>query len=120
MLTSLFHLTSLVLACGQNRSGDEGARTPNPRLAKAVLSQLSYVPDSSVFEYCNAMARCVCFVASLCVALVVMEGTPDVYVMPVNKPETVWNSKSGMRRLHSADLHAVASGTVASCHPGIG
>ena len=25
-------------------SGDEGARTPNPRLAKAVLSQLSYVP----------------------------------------------------------------------------
>ena len=25
-------------------SGDEGARTPNPCLAKAVLSQLSYVP----------------------------------------------------------------------------
>jgi hypothetical protein len=25
--------------------GDEGARTLNPRLAKAVLSQLSYVPD---------------------------------------------------------------------------
>ena len=25
-------------------SGDEGARTLNPRLAKAVLSQLSYVP----------------------------------------------------------------------------
>ena len=26
------------------RSGDEGNRTPNPRLAKAVLCQLSYVP----------------------------------------------------------------------------
>lgn len=25
-------------------SGDEGARTPDPRLAKAVLSQLSYIP----------------------------------------------------------------------------
>ena len=25
-------------------SGDEGNRTPNPRLAKAVLCQLSYVP----------------------------------------------------------------------------
>jgi hypothetical protein len=24
--------------------GDEGNRTPNPRLAKAVLCQLSYVP----------------------------------------------------------------------------
>ncbi len=28
-------------------SGDEGARTPNPRLAKPVLSQLSYVPNSA-------------------------------------------------------------------------
>ena len=27
--------------CG---SGDEGIRTPDPRLAKAVLSQLSYIP----------------------------------------------------------------------------
>jgi hypothetical protein len=26
--------------------GDEGNRTPNPRLAKAVLCQLSYVPVS--------------------------------------------------------------------------
>jgi hypothetical protein len=24
--------------------GDEGTRTPDPRLAKAVLSQLSYIP----------------------------------------------------------------------------
>ncbi len=29
----------------QSYNGDEGARTPNPRLAKAVLSQLSYVPE---------------------------------------------------------------------------
>ena len=29
---------------GGERSGDEGNRTPNPRLAKAVLCQLSYVP----------------------------------------------------------------------------
>jgi hypothetical protein len=28
------------------RSGDEGNRTPNPRLAKAVLCQLSYVPGA--------------------------------------------------------------------------
>ena len=27
-----------------NMGGDEGNRTPNPRLAKAVLCQLSYVP----------------------------------------------------------------------------
>ena len=27
--------------------GDEGDRTLNPRLAKAVLSQLSYVPESA-------------------------------------------------------------------------
>ena len=26
-------------------NGDDGDRTHNPRLAKAVLSQLSYVPD---------------------------------------------------------------------------
>lgn len=30
----------------RNKSGDEGDRTLNPRLAKAVLSQLSYVPLS--------------------------------------------------------------------------
>ena len=29
-------------------NGDEGDRTLNPRLAKAVLSQLSYVPDGMV------------------------------------------------------------------------
>ena len=28
--------------------GDEGNRTPNPRLAKAVLCQLSYVPEDSI------------------------------------------------------------------------
>ena len=27
-----------------SHSGDEGTRTPDPRLAKAVLSQLSYIP----------------------------------------------------------------------------
>ena len=26
--------------------GDEGTRTPDPRLAKAMLSQLSYIPVS--------------------------------------------------------------------------
>ncbi len=30
----------------ERKSGDEGDRTPNPRLAKPVLSQLSYVPES--------------------------------------------------------------------------
>ena len=28
----------------KEKSGDEGARTPDPRLAKPVLSQLSYIP----------------------------------------------------------------------------
>ena len=33
---------------GENdtENGDDGSRTHNPRLAKAVLSQLSYVPDT--------------------------------------------------------------------------
>jgi hypothetical protein len=31
---------------GKKESGDEGNRTPNPCLAKAVLCQLSYVPAS--------------------------------------------------------------------------
>ncbi len=31
------------ISAGQN-GGDEETRTPNPRLAKAVLCQLSYVP----------------------------------------------------------------------------
>ena len=30
--------------CFRDQGGDEGNRTPNPRLAKAVLCQLSYVP----------------------------------------------------------------------------
>gem|GEM_PF-2858822 len=30
--------------CEVSHCGDEGNRTPNPRLAKAVLCQLSYVP----------------------------------------------------------------------------
>jgi hypothetical protein len=30
---------------GKGGNGDEGDRTLNPRLAKAVLSQLSYVPE---------------------------------------------------------------------------
>ena len=29
------------------QSGDEGARTPGLRLAKAALSQLSYIPSAS-------------------------------------------------------------------------
>ena len=32
--------------CETSDCGDEGNRTPNPRLAKAVLCQLSYVPGS--------------------------------------------------------------------------
>ena len=31
--------------CETSDCGDEGNRTPNPRLAKAVLCQLSYVPE---------------------------------------------------------------------------
>ena len=33
-----------VLSFLASLSGDEGTRTPDPRLAKAVLSQLSYIP----------------------------------------------------------------------------
>src|SRR5215471_18838901 len=43
VLTIILNLTTAQIkrrAC----SGDEGARTLNPSLAKAVLSQLSYVP----------------------------------------------------------------------------
>lgn len=35
-------------AAPHRESGDEGARTPDPRLAKAVLSQLSYIPEFTV------------------------------------------------------------------------
>ena len=35
------------------KNGDEGDRTLNPRLAKAVLSQLSYVPEADA-EDCTA------------------------------------------------------------------
>ena len=31
--------------CSRSAGGDEGTRTPNPRLAKAVLCQLSYAPE---------------------------------------------------------------------------
>ena len=41
-LIELGGLTRIVYA--GHGSGDEGNRTPNPRLAKAVLCQLSYVP----------------------------------------------------------------------------
>ncbi len=34
--------------CRSDEGGDEGNRTPNPRLAKAVLCQLSYVPVEAV------------------------------------------------------------------------
>src|SRR4051794_35663240 len=37
-------------------SGDEGNRTPNPRLAKAVLCQLSYVPRSRPESACGGRA----------------------------------------------------------------
>ena len=37
----------LVLKAGCNRCGDEEARTPGLRRAKAALSQLSYIPFSS-------------------------------------------------------------------------
>src|SRR5512143_1255182 len=30
--------------CGRRGGGDEGTRTPDPLLAKEVLSQLSYIP----------------------------------------------------------------------------
>ena len=35
---------------GQVLSGDEGARTPGLRLAKAALSQLSYIPGLKVIR----------------------------------------------------------------------
>ena len=39
------------MSAGWRRGGAEGARTPDPRLAKAVLSQLSYSPTlSEVFD----------------------------------------------------------------------
>ena len=37
--------------CGTGWCGDEGNRTPNPRLAKAVLCQLSYVPVGHTWGY---------------------------------------------------------------------
>ena len=38
------------LSCGPG--GDEGTRTPGPRLAKAVLSQLSYIPVAIFITGC--------------------------------------------------------------------
>ena len=44
-------------ASPQVRSGgDEETRTPNPRLAKAVLCQLSYVPESRLPQRLTAPA----------------------------------------------------------------
>ena len=39
-------------ACGF-RHGDEGIRTPDPLLARQVLSQLSYTPEGYVFVSIN-------------------------------------------------------------------
>lgn len=40
-------------------SGDEGTRTPNPCLAKAVLCQLSYAPEMAVNKpsVCRSVGR---------------------------------------------------------------
>ena len=35
--------------------GDEGTRTPDPRDANAVLSQLSYIPTQAVGEYTSRL-----------------------------------------------------------------
>lgn len=44
----MWHARPAMIASGRVcAGGDEGNRTPNPRLAKAVLCQLSYVPMSS-------------------------------------------------------------------------
>ena len=41
-------------ALSQVRSGgDEETRTPNPRLAKAVLCQLSYVPERAAHNHAD-------------------------------------------------------------------
>ena len=43
----------LLSICFLSSSGDEGTRTPDFRLAKAALSQLSYIPRGAL-----ALARC--------------------------------------------------------------
>jgi hypothetical protein len=51
-VTVIFHPNHAIAAVGAPQTNDNGAalcgdeenRTPNPRLAKAVLCQLSYVP----------------------------------------------------------------------------
>jgi ABC-type branched-subunit amino acid transport system ATPase component len=43
-------------------SGDDRARTDNPRLAKAVLSQLSYVPESGTIPKTNCLQTPPCCV----------------------------------------------------------
>ena len=48
---------------GALASGDEGARTLNPRLAKPVLSQLSYVPICG-YSGAQAYARHVVILSS--------------------------------------------------------
>ena len=42
-VSQIFVLPALL---NRSRSGDEGTRTPGLRLAKAALSQLSYIPVS--------------------------------------------------------------------------
>ena len=37
--------------------GDEGDRTPDPLLAKQVLSQLSYIPDGALLCFKDRSAR---------------------------------------------------------------
>ena len=58
LISQLF--TFLLFTCSisrlRPRNGDEGARTLNPRLAKAVLSQLSYVPETVADRHCDQSA----------------------------------------------------------------
>ncbi len=43
-VSSSYHFSHYIAKTCPTTGGDEGARTPDPRLAKAVLSQLSYIP----------------------------------------------------------------------------
>ena len=45
------HLRLCVLSLDFQRSGAEGIRTPDPLLARQVLSQLSYNPGSGFISY---------------------------------------------------------------------
>ena len=37
--------------------GDEGIRTPDPLLARQVLSQLSYTPEINTFKKCSGLEK---------------------------------------------------------------